>query len=84
MPVEVNEADRSRVEGMIRAYLHSKVSIAQVRGAVSSSSFRAILDKVEVITSALSGDEMGKLMAVLKDELQKSAFFRAIKQTVTP
>jgi hypothetical protein len=79
MRIDVNGADRSRVEGMIRAYLPPKVSIAQVRGAVSSSPFRrgalrAILDEVEVSTSALSEDERGKLTAVLKGELQKSGF----------
>jgi hypothetical protein len=34
----------------------------------------AILDEVEVSISALSGDESGKLIAVLKGELQKSSF----------
>jgi hypothetical protein len=75
MPIDVNDADRSRVLGMITAYLHGKVSIAHVRGTVSTSSFRGmelrtIFEEAEASASTVPEDERRKLMTVLKDELQ--------------
>jgi hypothetical protein len=76
MPIDVADADRNRVIGVLVAYLRGVVTINAVYGAVKSSSFRkqdleAILKQAESgvkdVGVSLKGDLMGTLRDGLKD-----------------
>ena len=79
MPIEVAEANRNRILGVIVGYLRGVVTINAVYEAVRSSSFRN--QELEVIlTQAESGaKDVGSslkedLMEALKDGLKETGF----------
>ena len=81
MPIDVEEADRNRVIGMIRSYLRGKTSIKQAIAAINnaSPSFRgqqlnAILHEAEQQALTVDAQTREKLTAELKNELKKLGF----------
>jgi len=79
MPIDVEETDRDRVFGMIRAYLRGKVSIRQAVAAVNTSSFRdqelrTILHEAEQVALTIDVKTREILMATLRETLQKEGF----------
>jgi len=79
MPIDVAEADRNRVIGVLVAYLRGVVTINAVYGAIRISSFRN-QDLVTMLTQAESGaKDVGialkqELMETLRDELKRRGF----------
>ena len=77
MPIDVAEADRNRVLGVLVAYLRGIVTINAVYGAISSSSFRnqdleTILKRANTgakdVGTARKEDLMEALRGGLKDK----------------
>jgi len=79
MPIDVAEADRNRVIGVLVAYLRGVVTINAVYGAIRSSPFRN-RDLETMLTQAESGaKDVGvalkqELMETLRDELKRRGF----------
>jgi len=79
MPIDVAEADRNRVVGVLVAYLRGVVTINAVYGAVQSSSLRN-RELEAILTQAESGaKDVGvllkqDLMETLKDRLKERGF----------
>lgn len=77
MKINVEDADRNRVEESIRAYLRGTQSLAWVVGIIRSSMFKGedlqrILDGLQQF---LPVDELGKQkMTELRDELVTKGF----------
>jgi hypothetical protein len=79
MPIDVAEADRNRVLGVIVAYLRGIVTINTVYGAVRSSSFRnqeleGILTQAESGAKDVGTSLKENLMEALKDGLKEIGF----------
>jgi len=79
MPIEVAEANRNRILGVIVAYLRGIVTIDTVYGTVRSSSFRnqeleAILTQAESGTKDVGSSLKEDLMEALKDGLKEIGF----------
>jgi len=79
MPIDVVEADRNRVIGVLVAYLRGVVAINAVYGVLKRSSFRN-QDLEAILTQAESGgQDVGvllkeDLMETLKDGLKERGF----------
>jgi len=79
MPIDVAEANRNRVLGVIVAYLRGVVTINTACGAVRSSSFRnqeleAILTQAESGAKDVGMSLKEDLMETLKDGLKEIGF----------
>jgi len=79
MPIDVADADRNRVIGVLVAYLRGVVTVSAVYGAINSSSFRK-QDLEAILKQAESGaKDVGvllkeDLMGTLKDGLKQRGF----------
>jgi len=76
MPIDVADADRNRVIGVLVAYLRGVVAINAVYGAVNSSSFRnqdleAILKQAESGAKNVGVLLKQDLMGTLRDGLKQ-------------
>ena len=81
MPIDVEEADRNRVIGMIRSYLRGEASIKKVVESInnSSSAFTgqelfAILHEAEKQALNVDVQTRERLVGTLKEELRKQGF----------
>ena len=81
MPIDVEEADRNRVVGMILSFLRGEASISQVVASIddSSSSFRgqelyAILHEADQQALNVDVQTRETLIGTLKTELRKQGF----------
>jgi len=79
MPIDVADADRNRVIGVLVAYLRGVVTVSAVYGAINSSSFRrqdleAILKQAESGAKDVGVSLKEDLMGTLKDGLKQRGF----------
>jgi hypothetical protein len=82
MPIDVVEADRNRVLGVLVAYIRGVVSVSAVYGAIRSSSFRnqdleLILTQAELGAKDVGGALKEDMMGTLRDGLKERGFLQS-------